>query len=65
MSPNERAYYESRAEAELDLAQRATSRSAARAHYELLTLYLDRLYPSDNAGRSLLRSVEGGKNSLR
>ncbi|HET9428696.1 MAG TPA: hypothetical protein VFO69_10090 [Allosphingosinicella sp.] len=40
-------YLEKRAEAELELAQRATHASAVRAHYELATIYLDRIYQDE------------------
>jgi hypothetical protein len=36
-------YYYSRAEAELQMAQRATNADAVKAHYELANLYLERL----------------------
>jgi hypothetical protein len=41
----DRAYLERRAEDELDLAQRADHPAAVKAHYDLLGLYLDQLYP--------------------
>lgn len=45
MPDKERAYLQRRAEEELDCAQRAQHPAAAGAHYHLLGLYLDRLYP--------------------
>lgn len=42
-------YLEKRAEAELELAQRATHASAVRAHYEMATAYLDLIYEDDPA----------------
>ncbi len=44
MSTDERTYYEKRAEAELELAQRAKHPEAVKAHYELAGFYLDRVY---------------------
>jgi hypothetical protein len=37
-------YYYHRAEAELEMAQRAENTAAVRAHYELANRYLDRVY---------------------
>ena len=37
-------YYEWRAEQEIELAQRAAHVGAVRAHYELASAYLDRIY---------------------
>jgi hypothetical protein len=44
MSPDEMAYLESRAEAEIALAQRAAHARAVKAHYELASAYLDRIH---------------------
>ncbi|MEA3041763.1 MAG: hypothetical protein QOC65_1252 [Sphingomonadales bacterium] len=44
MSADEMAYLESRAEAEIALAQRANHARAVKAHYELASAYLDRLH---------------------
>ena len=44
MSPEETAYYESRAEAEIALAQKAQHARVVRAHYELASAYLDRIH---------------------
>jgi hypothetical protein len=44
MAREDRDYYERRAESEIALAQSATHASAVRAHYELATAYLDRIY---------------------
>lgn len=38
------AYYKARAEAEIRLAEKASDLSAAKAHYVLAGLYLDRVY---------------------
>ena len=38
------AYYERRAEAELELARRATDSRAVQAHYELANQYLERIH---------------------
>ena len=42
-------YLEKRAEAELELAQRATHACAVRAHYEMATAYLDRIHQDEGA----------------
>ncbi|WP_420140906.1 hypothetical protein [Sphingomonas sp.] len=50
---DDRPYFERRAEEELDLAQRAAHPAAVKAHYDLLSHYLDQLYPrveGDQAG---------------
>ncbi|HEX8527112.1 hypothetical protein [Allosphingosinicella sp.] len=44
MSPDETAYWERRAEAEIALAQAAPHARAVRAHYELASAYLDRIH---------------------
>ena len=37
-------YFEARARREIELAQRATHAGAVKAHYEMATAYLDRIY---------------------
>jgi hypothetical protein len=44
MSPEEMAYFESRAEAEIALAQQARHARVVKAHYELAAAYLDRIH---------------------
>ncbi|HEX8365120.1 MAG TPA: hypothetical protein VD887_10755 [Allosphingosinicella sp.] len=44
MSADELAYFESRAEAEIALAQQAGHARAVKAHYELASAYLDRIH---------------------
>jgi hypothetical protein len=44
MSHEEAEYWERRAEAEIALAQQASHQAAVRAHYELASAYLDRIY---------------------
>lgn len=44
MSPEEMAYYEERAEAEIAMAQQARHARAVKAHYELASAYLDRIH---------------------
>ncbi|HEX9946020.1 MAG TPA: hypothetical protein VGA98_00610 [Allosphingosinicella sp.] len=44
MSQEEREYYESRAEAEIELARTAEHRRVVQAHYELASAYLDRVH---------------------
>ena len=48
--PHEEAdYYESRAEAEIRLAQRSNSTRAVQAHYQLATAYLDKIHGEPQA----------------
>jgi len=55
MSPDEMTYLESRAEAEIALAQRAPHARAVKAHYELASAYLDRIHgDTPVAGPNLL-----------
>ena len=44
LAADERSYLEQRAEAELELACRATDGRAVQAHYALANHYLDRLH---------------------
>ena len=44
MAVEDKDYFERRAEAEIAMAQSATHASVVRAHYELATAYLDRIY---------------------
>ena len=44
MSREELDYYERRAEAEIELAQRAQHARAVQVHYELASAYLDRIH---------------------
>lgn len=44
MSREELDYYERRAEAEIELAQRAKHARAVQVHYELASAYLDRIH---------------------
>ena len=44
MSHEDVNYFERRAEAEIELAQRSNSGAAVQAHYELATAYLDKIY---------------------
>ena len=44
MSPEELAYLEERAEAEIQMAQRASHVRVVQAHYELANAYLDRIH---------------------
>jgi hypothetical protein len=39
LNPQDRAYYEARAEAELDFARRSIDFCAAKIHYDLAALY--------------------------
>lgn len=44
MSGDDLAYFQRRAEDEIDLAQRACHARAVQAHYQLASAYLDRVY---------------------
>jgi hypothetical protein len=44
MSRDELDYYERRAEAEIELAQRAQHARAVQAHYQLASAYLDLIH---------------------
>lgn len=44
MSREDVDYYQRRAEAEIELAQRAENVRAVQAHYELASAYLDRIH---------------------
>jgi hypothetical protein len=55
MSPKEMAYFETRAEAEISLAQQARHARAVKAHYELASAYLDRIHgETPRAGPNIL-----------
>ena len=57
MSPDEQAYLERRAEAEIALAQAARHARVVKAHYELASAYLDRIHgETPGAGSDLLRT---------
>lgn len=49
MPEAERLYLERRAEDELDCAQHAEHPAAIQAHYEMLGVYLNRLFPEQRA----------------
>lgn len=44
MSPEDHDYFQRRAEAEIELAQRARHQRVVQAHYELASAYLDRIH---------------------
>lgn len=44
MSGDEVDYFQSRAEHEIELAQRASHSRAVQAHYQLASAYLDRIH---------------------
>ena len=44
MAQEEKNYFESRAEAEIRLAQKSANVQAVQAHYQLATAYLDKIY---------------------
>jgi hypothetical protein len=49
MSPEDRLYFERRAEAEIEAARRAQHAAVVQAHYQLATHYLDRIYGEGEA----------------
>jgi hypothetical protein len=51
MKEEDRAYFEQRAEAEIELAQKADHPDVVRAHYELAGYYLDRVHGTPPGGR--------------
>lgn len=44
MSCQDVTYFERRAEAEIELASKATAQSVVQAHYDLASAYLDKIY---------------------
>jgi hypothetical protein len=44
MSHDEFDYYQRRAEAEIELAQKSAHTDVVQAHYQMATAYLDRIY---------------------
>lgn len=44
MPPEEMEYYQSRAEAEIELARQASNSKAVQAHYQLASAYLDMIH---------------------
>jgi hypothetical protein len=44
MSREESEYYQQRAETQIALAQRASDERAVQAHYEMASVYLDRIH---------------------
>lgn len=44
MLRNEMEYYQSRAEAEIELARQASNMKAVQAHYQLASAYLDLIH---------------------
>jgi hypothetical protein len=52
MSHEDVNYYERRAEAEIELAQRSESREAVQAHYQLATAYLEKIYGEDGSAQA-------------
>ena len=52
MTRQDRHYYLGRAEAEIDLAQRATHPDVVGVHYQMAERYLDRVYGSPESDPS-------------
>ena len=50
-------YYERRAEAEIELAQRSLDARAVQAHYELANIYLDRIHGEQAEGAGVPPSI--------
>jgi hypothetical protein len=50
MSELDKAYFERRAEQEIELACISEETAAVSAHYELACAYLDRIYPQEEDG---------------
>lgn len=57
MSDDDCAYFMARAEAELELAQRADHPKAVEAHYLLAQSYLDRVYGDISLADSDARAI--------
>jgi hypothetical protein len=57
MSHEDRNYYERRAEAEIELAQRARHAAAVQAHYQLASAYLDRVHGDEPKSTGGLFSI--------
>jgi hypothetical protein len=49
MEKDDLDYYEQRAEAEIEMARRAQDSRAVQAHYELASIYLDRIHGDEAA----------------
>lgn len=47
--PDDAIYFERRAEDQIVLAQKSLDVRAVRAHYQLATMYLDRIYGDDGS----------------
>lgn len=57
MSHKDIDYYQRRAEAEIELAQRSDDARAVRVHYELASAYLDRIHgDTPQSGPNFLNS---------
>ena len=57
MSHKDIDYYQRRAEAEIELAQRSPDARAVRVHYELASAYLDRIHgDAPQSGPNILSS---------
>jgi hypothetical protein len=50
MAEEDQDYLERRAEAEIELARRASHEKAVQAHYELASAYLDRIHGDGSPG---------------
>jgi hypothetical protein len=49
MSRDDAAYYEHRAEIQIELARKATDTKVVQAHYDLAAAYLDKVHGEDEA----------------
>lgn len=64
-SRDDAEYFESRAEAEIQLAQEAGHASAVRAHYIMAGIYLDRVHGPGEVHNDTRERVEGGAEDVR
>ena len=58
------AYYQQRAEAELQMAQRATDPAVGKAHYQMAGFYLDRIH-GDGEDAPLSAALSRTASALR
>lgn len=52
MSRDDAAYFERRAETQIELASKSTDTRAVQAHYALATFYLERIYGTSEKGKA-------------
>ena len=54
-------YFEQRAEAEIELAQKAENENAVHAHYMMAGIYLDRIHGTGSDGTAVEDQNVGGE----